>query len=159
MPLDPRASTEIGKVDHERASDDFAADRRDQLERGLRRASGRDQVVDEQHAFATRDRVAVHLEAVGPVLELVVLADVLGRELARLADRDEADAKLARERRADDEAARLDPRDLVDAPAAIRSGETLEDLEWKGARREELLALCREIGDDDFPSRVPRFRQ
>jgi 5'-3' exonuclease len=35
--------------------------------------------------------------------------------------------------------------------------ETLENLEWKGARREELLALCREIGDDEFPSRVPRF--
>jgi len=36
--------------------------------------------------------------------------------------------------------------------------ETLDDLEWKGARRGELLDLCREIGDDDFPSRVPRFR-
>ncbi len=37
--------------------------------------------------------------------------------------------------------------------------ETLDDLEWKGARREELLALCREIDDDDFPSNVPRFRE
>jgi len=37
--------------------------------------------------------------------------------------------------------------------------ETLDDLEWKGARREELQELCREIGDDDFPSRVPRFRE
>lgn len=37
--------------------------------------------------------------------------------------------------------------------------ETLDDLEWKGARREELEALCREIGDDEFPSRVPRFRE
>ena len=36
--------------------------------------------------------------------------------------------------------------------------ETLEDLEWKGARREELETLCREIGDDDFPARVSRFR-
>jgi hypothetical protein len=35
--------------------------------------------------------------------------------------------------------------------------ETLDDLEWKGARREALQALCREIGDDEFPSRVPRF--
>ena len=36
--------------------------------------------------------------------------------------------------------------------------ESLGDLEWKGARREELQELCREIGDLDFPSRVPRFR-
>ena len=37
--------------------------------------------------------------------------------------------------------------------------ETLDDLEWKGARRAELLALCQEIGDIDFPSRVPRFQE
>ena len=42
----------------------------------------------------------------------------------------------------------------LDVPLA----ETLHDLEWKGARREELNALCGEIGDEDFPSRVPRFR-
>jgi len=36
--------------------------------------------------------------------------------------------------------------------------ETLEDLEWKGARRDELEAVCREIGDSDFLPRVPRFR-
>jgi 5'-3' exonuclease len=36
--------------------------------------------------------------------------------------------------------------------------ETLEDLEWKGARRADLEALCREIGDSDFVPRVPRFR-
>lgn len=37
--------------------------------------------------------------------------------------------------------------------------ETLDDLEWKGARRDELQALCEEIGDPGFLSRVPRFRQ
>ena len=36
--------------------------------------------------------------------------------------------------------------------------ETLGDLEWKGARRDELLALCREIDDEDFLARVPRFQ-
>jgi 5'-3' exonuclease len=35
--------------------------------------------------------------------------------------------------------------------------ETLSDLEWKGARRAELVALCQEIGDQEFVSRVPRF--
>jgi len=42
----------------------------------------------------------------------------------------------------------------VDVPLS----ETLEDLEWKGARRDQLEALCREIGDEDFVSRVSTFR-
>jgi len=36
--------------------------------------------------------------------------------------------------------------------------ESLEDLEWRGARRAELEGLCRELGDDDFVARVPRFQ-
>ena len=43
---------------------------------------------------------------------------------------------------------------LTDVPLA----ESLDDLEWKGAHRDDLVALCREIDDDDFVSRVPRFR-
>lgn len=42
----------------------------------------------------------------------------------------------------------------TDAPLS----EPLSDLEWKGARRDDLEALCREIGDDSFASRVPLFR-
>jgi 5'-3' exonuclease len=34
--------------------------------------------------------------------------------------------------------------------------ERLEDLEWRGAR-EELKALCAELGAPDFPGRVPRW--
>ena len=37
--------------------------------------------------------------------------------------------------------------------------ESLDDLEWRGARRSELQALCREIGDEELVSRVPRFRE
>lgn len=36
--------------------------------------------------------------------------------------------------------------------------ESLADLEWRGARRELLSTLCREIGDDGFPGRVGRYR-
>lgn len=36
--------------------------------------------------------------------------------------------------------------------------ETLEDLHWKGARREELVAFCVEIGDDEMVGRIERWR-
>lgn len=37
--------------------------------------------------------------------------------------------------------------------------ETLEDLEWRGARRDALAALCGEIGDLEFLDRVERWRE
>jgi len=36
--------------------------------------------------------------------------------------------------------------------------ESVDDLEWRGARRSELKALCRELGDDDLPQRGSRWR-
>jgi len=36
--------------------------------------------------------------------------------------------------------------------------EKLEDLQWKGARRDELLAFCAEIGDEEMVQRVERWR-
>jgi len=36
--------------------------------------------------------------------------------------------------------------------------ETLEDLRWLGARRDELVALCAEIGDDEMVGRVEKYR-
>ena len=60
------------------------------------------------------DRVAVDLEQVGAVLELVLLALDLPRQLAGLADRDEAGAEPVGDRRGEDEAAGLDAEHLVD---------------------------------------------
>ena len=60
-------------------------------------------------------------------------------------------------------AARREDAALYKTLATLRRdvplSESLEDLEWKGARREELQELCREIGDEDFASRVTRFRE
>lgn len=36
--------------------------------------------------------------------------------------------------------------------------ETLEDLEWQGARRDELTQLCKELDDDSFVDRVTQWR-
>jgi len=43
----------------------------------------------------------------------------------------------------------------TDVPLA----EGLDDLRWRGARRSELTALCREIGDEKFVERVTRWRE
>jgi 5'-3' exonuclease len=42
----------------------------------------------------------------------------------------------------------------TDVPLA----EEIDDLRWQGARRPELTQLCREVGDEDFVQRVPRWR-
>ena len=42
----------------------------------------------------------------------------------------------------------------TDVPLA----ESLADLEWRGARRGDLEALCREIGAEELLPRVPRWR-
>ena len=67
------------------------------------------------------DGVEVDLEGVGAVLERVGLADGARRQLARLADRDEAGAEPLGHRRAEDESAALDADDDVDALVADRA--------------------------------------
>jgi 5'-3' exonuclease len=37
--------------------------------------------------------------------------------------------------------------------------EGLDDLEWRGARRADLEAFCREIGAEELLVRVPRWRK
>jgi hypothetical protein len=37
--------------------------------------------------------------------------------------------------------------------------ESLEDLRWRGARRDELLALCQELGETDLPGRITVWRE
>jgi 5'-3' exonuclease len=38
-------------------------------------------------------------------------------------------------------------------------GETFEDLEWRGARREQFLDLCEELGFEDLRDRPHRWRE
>jgi 5'-3' exonuclease len=42
----------------------------------------------------------------------------------------------------------------TDVPLA----ETLDDLRWRGSRRDALLAVCAEIGEDEVPARMPLWR-
>ena len=61
------------------------------------------------------DGVGVDLDGVDAVFEAVFLADGPPRQLAFLADRDEAAAELVGDGAAEDEAARLDAGDVFDA--------------------------------------------
>jgi len=49
-------------------------------------------------------------------------------------------------------------RRLTTLRSDVPLGESLEDLAWRGARRDELEALCNELGDSAFVSSVSRFR-
>jgi len=63
-------------------------------------------------------------------------------------------AESLRERRED---ARL-YRTLATLRIDVPLGEPLDALEWRGAVREELAALCDELGDADLPGRIPAWR-
>jgi 5'-3' exonuclease len=58
--------------------------------------------------------------------------------------------------------AHREPLKLYRTLATLREdvplAESLEDLEWRGARRAELEMLCGELGDNDLIERVPRWR-
>lgn len=66
-------------------------------------------------------------------------------------------AALARELHAHAEDARL-YKTLATLRRDVPLAETLEDLEWQGARRDELETLCSEIGERSLPARVVRWR-
>jgi 5'-3' exonuclease len=50
-------------------------------------------------------------------------------------------------------------RRLATLRTDIPLAEGIDDLRWRGARRSELTALCREIGDEKFVERVQRWRE
>ena len=76
-----------------------------QIDRRTRGAARGEQVVDDQHALPGLDRVPVHLEAVGAVLELVARPDGCRRQFPELPHRHEPGAEPIR-----DGAPRMNPR-------------------------------------------------
>jgi 5'-3' exonuclease len=50
-------------------------------------------------------------------------------------------------------------RKLATLRTDVPLGETIDDLRWRGARRDELTALCREIGDEAFLERITSWRE
>ena len=97
MGREPLTAAEEGELDEERAGDDLGAEAGDEIEQRTGRPAGREQVVVDQHARAAGERVGMDLERVDPVLEVVLGADGLVRQLPALAGGHEAGA-AARER-------------------------------------------------------------
>ena len=85
------------------------------------------------------------LELVGAVLELVLLADDRPRQLACLADRHEAGAQAIRHRRGEDEAARLDADDAVDARVREAGDEVVD----RPTERRRVAEQRRDVAEDD----------
>ena len=66
-------------------------------------------------------------------------------------------ARLAETLRSERDAASL-YKELATLRVDVPLRETLDDLEWRGARREELDRLCREIGEGDVMDRIAKWR-
>jgi 5'-3' exonuclease len=50
-------------------------------------------------------------------------------------------------------------RTLATLRTDVPLAESLDDLEWRGARRAELAAVCAELADDSLEARIDRWRQ
>src|SRR5439155_7125506 len=135
------ATAEVGQVDDESTASDRSSRDANQPKRRFGRATRGDQVVNQQYALAGLNRVAVDLQPVGAILELVVVTEVLGGKLPLFADWHKADIQLVSERGANNKTARFDRRDLVDRLAAIRSAELFDDC-LKAIR---LFEQCRDV--------------
>src|SRR5262245_16632145 len=106
------ATPQFGQIDDEAALHDLTPGILDKLGRGAGCSTGGDEIVDQQYPLPGCDRVDVHLDAIGTVLELVVAAYGLPWQLAFLAQWNESSGQRIRKRGTDDEAARFDRGDL-----------------------------------------------
>ncbi len=78
-----------------------------------------DEIVDHQDPVTRLEHVGMDLDRIDAVLKGVILPDRLARKLSLLAHRDETDAEFDRDARAENEASRLDPRDMGNADVAM----------------------------------------
>src|SRR5919197_564197 len=147
------AAAEERELDDEAATDDLAAEPLDELRDRLDRSARCEHVVVNEHACAATDHLSVQLERVLSVLERVGGTDGLGRQLAGPAGGDEPTADLARDRSAEDEAARLRAEHEVGVALLGPRSELLDRLPQRlriGEQRHDVLeddARLREVGD------------
>src|SRR5262249_62374639 len=103
----PLEATELRQVDDEGGADALAADPPTKLDGCLCGATGGDQVIDDQDAFAWPHGVLMHLDDVDAVFQGVFLADGLPRQLALLPQRHKPTAQPVGDGSTQDETARF----------------------------------------------------
>ena len=106
---------------------DLSAELLDEFHGRFHGAAGGEEVVDEHDSLAGLDGVLVDFQRVGTVLQVVSHAGDGRRELAGLADRDEAGVEPVGESGAKDEAASLDAEDEVDLLFDVVSSESVNE--------------------------------
>ena len=118
--VEARAPLQEGKLDQCRRGGHHSADLTQQCDAGSHRATGGEQIVHHHHALSRLHGIGLHLDAIGSVFQGIVQPHRLARQLAALAEHDEAAAQLERERRGDQEAAAFDPGEQVGLVCAHR---------------------------------------
>src|ERR1700733_1312712 len=103
------------QLDNATKTNRYCAQLFDQPAGGRGRTPGCEHVVQDQHPLAWLERIGVHLEGVGTVLQLVSYRKHLERQLACFAYRHEARTEAVGNWGGNYEAPRLDPEHLVDA--------------------------------------------
>jgi len=111
--LELLAPAERRELHQKRAGRDIPAEPADQIGKRVCGAARRQQVIVNQDAGAARKRVGVNLERVEPILERVLRADRVARQLSALARRDEPRLQASGKRAAENEATRLRSNDEV----------------------------------------------
>jgi cation diffusion facilitator CzcD-associated flavoprotein CzcO len=149
-------AAEIGEIDDEAGGQNVGADLLEQLAGRLGGAAGRDQIINQDDAFALEHRVLMHLHLVDAVFQRVADAHALERKFPFFADRHEAGRNLMGDRAAEDEAARLDARHLVDLAAGPglhqfvdRTAERARIAQQRGdvAKHDPRLGIVRDVAD------------
>src|SRR5947209_5721981 len=105
------------KFDDEDEAGNFAAQTLNQIDDRTRSAARRQQIVGDEDALAADDGVAVNLQNVLSVFEIVRDARHFGRQLLRFAHRHEARAERVGKRGREDKTARLDAEHNINALA------------------------------------------
>ena len=102
-------------LQQERPAHELRLQRAREPSRRSRRPAGGEHIVHDQRARARRQRIAMGLERIGPVLQRVRFADAFPGQLAGLPRRYEPRAERGRHRPAQDEPAGLDADHVRDA--------------------------------------------
>src|SRR5581483_11038658 len=147
------SALETNEFDQERQPLHVAPELFDEVRRRAGGAARRKEIVDDEYALPFGNRIVVHLERIGPVLERVAGLHRFRRQLARLADGRKTRVDAIRDRGAENEAAAFDADDDVDALIDVGQREAVD----RGAEADLVLQQRRDVVKQDAGLRKVRY--